>query len=349
MKSVKLLQIETSTGAALRARAAKVLRRAVQQPLFDADDLLAAWHGRSASVRAALANPESPRNRLSTLALSVELDAFTKVKAAMDKMIAELKAEQEEEVKAKTFCDTEFDKNAKMTYKKTEQKEDLEAKIEELAALMKKLAEEIEEAKAQIEEAKENTKQAGQDREAENKEYQQVVADQRATQEILAKALARLELFYKKEKKSFLQRGAQTPPVQFNAYKKNAGASPVMGLIEQIIEDSKAMEAEAVKGEAEAQAAYETFVKDANTEIATLSNAILEKTKAIEGAKLETENAQSDLEATNNELADLAAYKDDLHAQCDFLIRNFTIRQKARLAEIEAIQEAKAILSGMMQ
>merc|ERR1719456_2087796 len=347
MKSVKLLQIETSTGAALRARAAKVLRRAVQQPLFEADDLLAAWQGRSAGVRATMANPESPRNRLSTLALSVELDAFTKVKAAMDKMIAELKAEQEEEVKAKTFCDTEFDKNAKMTYKKTEQKEDLEAKIEELAALMKKLAEEIEEAKAQIEEAKENTKQAGQDREAENKEYQQVVADQRATQEILAKALARLELFYKK--KSLLQKGAQTPPVQFNKYKKNAGASPVMGLIEQIIEDSKATETEAVKGEAEAQAAYEQFVKDCNTQIDTLSNAILEKTKAIEGAKVETETANADLEATNNELGDLAAYKDDLHAQCDFLIKNFTIRQNARLAEIEAIQEAKAILSGMME
>merc|ERR1719456_737315 len=347
MKSVKLLQIETSTGAALRARASAHLRRALQAPMFEADDLLAAWHGRSAAVRATLASPESPRNRLSTLALSVELDAFTKVKEAMDKMVAELKAEQEDEVKTKTFCDTEFDKNAKMTYKKTEEKEDLEAKIEELAALMKKLAEEIEEAKERIAEAKENRKQASQDREAENKEYQQVVADQRATQEILAKALARLELFYKK--KSLLQKGAQTPPVQFNKYKKNAGASPVMGMIEQIIEDSKAMETEAVKGEAEAQAAYETFVKDANMEIATLSTAILEKTKAIEGAKLETETAQSDLEATNNELADLAAYKDDLHAQCDFLIKNFTIRQNARLAEIEAIQEAKAILSGMME
>merc|ERR1719456_603500 len=345
MKSVKLLQIETSTGAALRARASAHLRRALQAPMFEADDLLAAWHGRSASVRAALAYPESPRNRLSTLALSVELDAFTKVKEAMDKMIAELKAEQEEEVKAKTFCDTEFDKNAKMTYKKTEEKEDLEAKIEELAALMKKLAEEIEEAKAQIEEAKENTKQAGQDREAENKEYQQVVADQRATQEILAKALARLELFYKK--KALLQRGSQTPPVQFNKYKKNAGASPVMGLIEQIIEDSKATEASAVKGEADAQAAYETFVKDSNTEIATLEAAIVEKTKAIEGAKVETSTATADLQATEDELADLAAYKDDLHAQCDFLIKNFTLRQQARLSEIEAIQAAKAILSGM--
>merc|ERR550514_1621021 len=134
--------------------------------------------------------------------------------------------------------------------------EDLEAKIAELAALMEKLAQEIEEAKKRIAEAEVSMKQAGQDREAENAEYQTTVADQRATQEILAKALARLQAFYKK---SLLQRSAQTPPVQFNKYKKNAGASPVIGLIEQIIEDSKALEDEAFAGETSAQANYEIF------------------------------------------------------------------------------------------
>merc|ERR1719421_216188 len=81
-----------------------------------------------------------PRSRLSTLALSVQLDAFTKVKAAMDKMIAELQAEQKEEVEFKMNCVKELDDNEKMTYRKTEEKEDLEAKIAELAALIKKWA-----------------------------------------------------------------------------------------------------------------------------------------------------------------------------------------------------------------
>jgi len=345
-KSVTLLQEESTTSARARMTAAAALRRAAQNPALNFDDLLAAWQGRSARRPAASAG--RPREQLSTLAVSVELDSFTKVKAAMDKMVADLKAEQEEEVKFKLFCDAEFDANEKMTYKKTEEKEDLEAKIESLAALIKKLTEEIAAATERIAEAKKEQLAASTDREAENAEYQQVIADQRATQVILKKALDKLAAVYKTQKRgnsAFLEK--QTPPVQFTPYKQNAGSSPVMGLIEQIIEDSKKTEAEEVKGEAAAQAGYETFIKDANEEIATLTTLINEKTKAIEGAKLDTETAKGDLAATEAELQSLADYLADLHGQCDFIVKNFDIRQKARLNEIEAIQQAKAILSGM--
>merc|ERR1719156_78225 len=176
---------------------------------------------------------------------------IAKVKAAMDKMIAELKEEQKEEVDLKLFCEKEFDDNQKMTYTNTEKKSDLEGEIESLAALIKKLTGEIEAAEARIVEAKKEMKFASEDREAENAEYQQTVADQRATQVILKKALDKLAAVYKTQKRgnaALLEK--QTPPVQFTPYKQNAGSSPVMGLIEQIIEDSKKTEAEEVKGEA---------------------------------------------------------------------------------------------------
>ena len=80
-----------------------------------------------------------PRMQLSTLAVSVSLDSFTKIKEAMDKMVADLKKEQEEEVKFKTYCGKELDLNEKTTYEKTEQKEDLEDLIAKLAKLIKKL------------------------------------------------------------------------------------------------------------------------------------------------------------------------------------------------------------------
>merc|ERR1719156_511645 len=75
---------------------------------------------------------------------------IAKVKAAMDKMIAELKEEQKEEVDLKLFCEKEFDDNQKMTYTNTEKKSDLEGEIESLAALIKKLTGEIEAAEARI-------------------------------------------------------------------------------------------------------------------------------------------------------------------------------------------------------
>jgi len=294
-----------------------------------------------------LASVSGPRAQLSTLAVSVELDAFTKVKAAMDKLIAELQAEQKEEVELKLFCEEEFDTNEKMTYKGEEKKKDLEAEIESLAALIKKLTEEQEAAEARIVEAKKEMKWASEDRELENAEYQQSVADQRATQVILKKALDKLAAVYKTQKRgNAAALSQQTPPVQFAPMKQHGGSSVVMGLIEQIIEDSKKTEAAEVASEKEAQASYETFITNTNEEIAGLTSMIIQKSKSVEGAKLDTQTAQGDLASTQAELESLAATKADLHDQCDFVVKNFDIRQKARLNEIEAIQEAKAILSG---
>merc|ERR1719420_927271 len=216
----------------------------MMQPAFD--DLLEAWHGRSEDFS------DSPRTQLAQLTVSVQLDAFTKVKEAMDEMVKELKAQQAEEVKTKEFCIAEKNENEKQTYTKTEEKKDAEVHIETLATTIKKLTEGIAAAKKQIAETSVEVKKASQQREEENAEYQTTVSDQRATQTILKKALARLNEFYKK--KSLLQEQQDPmPPVQFQPMKKSAGASPVISMIEQIIAESAGVEAEAVKAEAEAQ------------------------------------------------------------------------------------------------
>jgi len=342
-KTVTLLQIDSVSSRSmarermLRFRAVSVLQKLARQPDFD--DLISAWKGRALG-----ASMESPRAKLSTLAMSVQLDAFTKVKEAMDQMVAELKAEQAEEVKLKEYCTTEFNQNEQQTYTKTEEKEDLERKIEQLNTLKERLTKEIEEAKATIATTEIEIKKASETREKENAEFQTEVADQRATQTILKKALAKLEGFYKK--KALLQQRQTPPGGGFKPMKKNAGASPVMGMIEQIIEESVAAESDAIAGEVEAQKGYETFVKDSNDLIDKLTADITEKTKAHSTADEELIQATNDHAATVEELESLAAYKADLHDQCDFVLKNFDIRQKARLQEIEAIQEAKAILSG---
>merc|ERR1719266_985042 len=212
--------------------------------------------------------------------------------------------------------------------------------------MSEQLAKEIKEAKEQMATAQAEIKKATQAREAENAEFQTTVADQRATQTILKKALLRLKDFYKKGLGKKLVLAQQEPPVKFNAYKDNAGASPVMGLIEQIIEDSKKVESEATTSEYKAQADYESFVKDSTALVKQLNEAVVVKNKASATAESELAEAKGDHEAAVGELESLAAYEADLHGECDFVLKNFDIRQKARLQEIEAIQAAKAILSG---
>merc|ERR1719247_3143173 len=162
-------------------------------------------------------------------------------------------------------------------------------------------------------------------------------------QAILQKAMDRMAKVFKSA--AFVQ---QEPPAKFQPYKQNAGSSPVMGLIEQIIGDSKSVEADAIEGESQSQKAYEEFVANSGDSIQALNNAIQAKSDTIAEATKEKAEAEAQKKSTEDRLEDLVEYNGDLHSDCDFVLKNFDIRQKARLQEIEALGNAKAYLSGQM-
>merc|ERR1719373_489804 len=288
--------------------------------------------------------------RLATLAVRVRLDAFTRVKKAIDDMVSQLLKEKEDEIKHKDFCVDEFNTNELQTEKKEREKADLTAKIEDLELTIKQLTEAIDALKAEIAEMQVQMKRPGEDREKENKEFQMTVADQRATQKLLTAALNILKGFYaKKAKAALLQSGQPAgppPPPGFEAYKKNAAAPGVMGMIEQIISDARAMEAEAIRSEEDAQKAYEDFVKDNNASIEAKSKDIVNKSETKAKAEADLVEAKENKEAVVLELEQLSNYNAELHQSCDFVIKNFELRQTARDEEIEALKQAKAILSG---
>merc|ERR1711990_1284371 len=288
--------------------------------------------------------------RLATLAVRVRLDAFTRVKKAIDDMVAQLLKEKEDEIKHKDFCVEEFNTNELQTEKKERAKQDLTAKIEDLELTIKQLTEAIDTLKSEVAEMQVQLKRAGEDREKQNKEFQTTVADQRATQKLLAAALNILKGFYEKKAKMVLlqeqQPAGPPPPPGFEAYKKNAAAGGVMGMIQQIINDAKAMEAEAIHAEEEGQKAYEEFVKDTNGSIEEKSKDIVNKSETKAKAEADLVEAKENKEAVMLELEQLSNYKAELHSSCDFVMKNFDIRQTARDEEIEALKQAKAILSG---
>merc|ERR1719217_1622350 len=168
----------------------------------------------AAVLRRGAAKSHSPE--LSMLASSVELDAFTKVKAMIDKMISTLQTQQADEVKKNDWCKAELQENEMATAKETDHKADLEAKIGELETTIKTLSEEIEKAHLDISNLNVALQRASENRKQENLDFQKTVADQMVTAEILAKALDKLATFY--DEAAFTQTkkvmlGKQTPPV----------------------------------------------------------------------------------------------------------------------------------------
>merc|ERR1719408_229014 len=116
-------------------------------------------------------------------------------------------------------------------------------------------------------------------------------------------------------------------------------------MIQQIINDAKAMEAEAIKSEEDAQKAYEAFVKDTNASIEEKSKEIVNKSELKAKADADKTEAEEAKENVVIELEQLSNENADLHKACDFVMKNFEIRQTGRDEEIEALKQAKAILS----
>merc|ERR1712203_652800 len=202
--------------------------------------------------------------------------------------------------------------------------------------------------KAEIAEMQVQLKRAGEDREKQNKEFQSTVADQRETQKLLTAALGMLQDFYGKE--ALVQKKQEPvgppPPAGFEAYKNNAASGGVIQLIQQIISDAKAMEAETIRAEEDAQKAYEDFVKETNNSIEAKSKDIVNKSEQKAKAEVDLVDAKEAKEGVLLELEQLSNYDAQLQQSCNFVLKNFDIRQTARDEEVEALRRAKAILSG---
>jgi len=308
---------------------------------------------RRAAISAVLsqAAQKSQDPRLSTLATQARLDAFTKVKKSIQDMVDKLIKEKEDEIKHKDFCIEEINNNERDTEMKERDRDDLVAKIDDLAMQIDSLAKAIEVLKAEVAEMQVQMKRAGEDREKANKDFQMTVADQRATQKLLTAALNILKGFYEKaalvQKKSEQKLVAgQAPPPGFKSYEKNAASGGVMGMMSGIINDAKAMEAEAIRGEESAQKTYEEFVMDTNASIEEKVKDITGKTEAKAKAEGDKVEAETERDSVLGELEQLANENADLHKSCDFTLKNFELRQTAREEEIEALKQSIAMFSG---
>merc|ERR1712228_799487 len=86
--------------------------------------------------------------------------------------------------------------------------------------------------------------------------------------------------------------------------------------------------------------------KETNNSIEAKSRDIVSKTEEKAEAETDLVEAQKAKAAVLLELEQLSNYNAELHQSCDFVLKNFDLRQAARDEEVEALRQAKAILSG---
>jgi len=119
-----------------------------------------------------------------------------------------------------------------------------------------------------------------------------------------------------------------------------------MQLLSLIIEDAGRTDAEMQADEQKSQENYGAYVTATTNAIEADREAIAEKEKQMastNGEKSETEESQLANQASLDKLAELLQ---GIHNQCDYIIKYFDVRQTSRAEEVDAIEEAKSILSG---
>merc|ERR1719214_582037 len=197
--------------------------------------------------------------KLAALSMRMRLDAFTKVKEEIDKMVVSLKQTQKDEGVKKDLCGKELQENEMQTTEKTNLKTDLTTAIADFETSKTTLEEEIAAAQTEM-------KRASEIRLAENKEFQMTIMDQKSTRQ--------------------------------PGYKKNAGSSSVMTMIEHIIEESKEEQKDAIKAENDANAAYAEFNADASASVQAMSESMNNKAEELAKADENHAKATSSLRAT---------------------------------------------------
>jgi len=92
---------------------------------------------------------------------------------------------------------------------------------------------------------------------------------------------------------------------------------------------------------------YENFMKDSNKSIKQMQKANVNMSEDRGKAEESLSRDETDHGATMKTLESLNDELGDIHRGCDFVLNNFSARQEARALELDALREAKQILSGM--
>jgi len=309
---------------------------------------------------------------LIALALSGKSVDFTKVLKMIDDLVALLAKEQLDDDNKKEYCEMQLDQVEDTIKGLGKTIEDLEKTIADKEESLKTLASDIDTLADGIKALDRDVEEATEIRKKENAEFNELMAADTAAKDLIGVAKNRLNKFYNpklykpapkrelsEEEAISTSMGAEflqimavkdappPPPETFDAYsKKSEESTGVIAMLDLLVKDLDKEMQEATVDEENAQKTYEQMMADSAEKRADDSKAITDKEKA----KADTEmSVEVDKEAKANALTEFQGagkYEAQLHAECDWLLQNFDLRKEARASEVDALKNAKAVLSG---
>jgi predicted nucleic acid-binding Zn-ribbon protein len=294
---------------------------------------------------------------LATLASETETGGhFDHVIVAIDQMIADLRAEEQDDIQHRDRCEKSQNKNANDMEDLNHAIDKAKQDLERMGTKQTELERQVEALIASIEATEQEMEELLKMRNKAVAEFRQAIKDDTNAVDLLTKALAALTAYYKKN--TFLQR-REEPEVEYSVDKdkmpdpgfsgagsRKGDSAPIIGMIEAIKKDLENEMKVAKEEDATAQKSYErernamrdSVEADTATKVATEGQltelqAAMEEKEAFKGRRETDLDAQGDLKKTIN-------------TDCQWVETHFESRRAARKSEIDGLVEAKNYLAG---
>jgi len=310
---------------------------------------------------------------------------FEKVIGLIDNLVEQLKKEQTSDNDKKEYCLKQFDITEDKHKVLTKTISYLEKAIAESEESIIATKADIEALDDGIKALDKSVTEATEQRKEENEDYTALLASDSAAKELLGFAKNRLNKFYNPklykapEKKELSEEDQATlaaggtlapteapggiagtgiglvqtgvapppPPESVGAYsKKSEESGGIISLIDMLIKDLEKELTEAKLSEKDSQADYEKMLEDAKVKRAEDSKTLTDKEGALADLDTAHEQQKGDKAQSDKEMGSLNEFSHTLHTECDFLLKYFDMRKEARDQEIDALEKAKAVLSG---
>merc|ERR1719335_965704 len=291
---------------------------------------------------------------LAQVAQQVGSDPFAKVKKMIKDLISKLVQEATEEAEHHGWCQTELGTNKMTRDKKTEEVNVLESEIEDLTATISQLTTDIADLTTALKELAADMAENTADRSANKAENEQTIADAKAAQTAVEAAMAVMKDFYAKSAEATaLSQVSKAPaddaPETFD--KPYTGLLPeganVVDFLEVILSDFSRLESETSAQESTETEEYKTFMFESDKDKALKENMSKLKGETLTQKQSALHSAQEELTLTQMALNKANAYYEKLKPTCVDTGISYAERVKRREAEIQSLQEALKILSGM--
>merc|ERR1719316_389971 len=287
---------------------------------------------------------------------------FDVVIGSVDKMLAELRAEEQDDIDLRDYCQDEENKVENEIEDLEHKSTNIEGLIDRLNAKKKELQTDIQTTENDIASTEDAMAEALSTRNAENEEFKAALADDEKAIEILGSAGEALGEFGKNNllqtsKKATVVKDWEEPEYNTEDTIPDAplaadygGQRDMSGGIESIIGYIKEdLENEVKVCKANEAKAQREFEQQRSSATKTL-NALNTKKTTLETTLAETEekitDAEEDNDTTEETKENKEKYRDSLKPKCDWMKESFSNRRTKRRDEMNGLLEAKASLAG---